>query len=67
MDTSKFEIEKIISVQICNSSGVILDLTSECDSGFDEKNILENKVPKYNFKDRVAYPSRKTRKQNGDD
>lgn len=67
MDMSKLKIERIASVQICNSSGVILDLTSECDSGFDENNILENEVPKYNFKDRVVYPSWKIRKQNGDD
>jgi hypothetical protein len=67
MDTPKFEIEGIASIQICDSSGVILDLTSECDSEFDENNALENEVPKYHFKDRVAYPSRKIKKQNGDD
>lgn len=68
--TPKFEIEGILSVQICDSSGVILDLTSECDSEFDEfekNNILINGVPKYRFEDRVVYPSRKSRKQNGDD
>ena len=42
----KFEIEGIVSVQICDSSGIILDLTSECDSEFDESNALENEVPK---------------------
>lgn len=67
MDTPKFEIEGIVSVQICDSSGVILDLTSECDSEFDENNTLENEVPKYKFEDRVVYPPRKAKEQNGDD
>lgn len=65
MDTSKFEIEGIVSVQICDSSGVILDLTSECDSEFDEfekNNILKNGASKYKFEDRVVYPARENQK-----